>query len=369
MNASAPRTDTGRLTSIDALRGFDMFWIVGGEWIFQGLVKGCQWDWLTALAPQMSHVSWEGFHFMDLIMPLFLFIAGVSMPFSYAKRLAAGGSKRPIYFHIAKRTIVLFILGMVAQGNLLAFDLTKLKLFSNTLQAIATGSLIASVIILTLRVRLQIAATAGLLLTYWALLSWVPVPGHGAGVLTPDGNLAIWLDHQILGRFQDRTTYTWVLSSMTFACTVMMGALAGQVLRSRSRPAAKVLWLLAGGVGCIVAGLAWDRWFPIIKHIWSSSFVLYSGGISLVLLGLFYLLIDVWGWRRWAFGLTVIGMNAIAVYMARQLYDFRVLGDVFVKGLMPHVGPWDVLLRAVAGFALGWLVLYWMYRKKSFVKI
>lgn len=369
VDSTRSRADMGRLTSIDALRGFDMFWIVGGEWIFQGLVRGCQWDWLTRLAPQMRHVPWEGFVFMDLIMPLFLFVAGVSMPFSYAKRLAAGDSKGRIYLHIAKRTIILFILGMVAQGNLLAFDLTKLKLFSNTLQAIATGSLIASVIVLDLRVRLQIATTAVLLLGYWALLSWVPVPDHGAGVLTAEGNLAIWLDHRILGRFQDGTSYTWILSSMTFACTVMMGALAGQLLRSGTRPAAKVLWLLAAGSGCIVAGLGWDQWFPIIKHIWTSSFVLYSGGISLVLLGLFYLLIDVCGWRRWAFGFTVIGMNAIAVYMARQLYDFRALGDVFVKGLVRHVGPWDVLLRAVVGFALAWLVLLWMYRKKSFVKI
>jgi predicted acyltransferase len=373
MDPANPRASAGRLTSIDALRGFDMFWIVGGEWIFQGLLKGlekgCSCNWLSGLAPQMKHMPWEGFHFMDLIMPLFLFVAGVSMPFSYAKRLASDGSKGRLYVHIAKRTVILFILGMVAQGNLLAFDLDKLKLFSNTLQAIATGSLIASVILLNLGIRWQLVTTAALLLGYWALLSWVPVPGHGAGVLTAEGNLAIWLDHLILGRFQDGTPYTWILSSMSFACTVMLGVFSGELLRSGARPSVKCVWLLAAGTGCIVLGLVWARWFPIIKHLWTSSFVLFSGGISLVLLGVFYLIIDVWAWKKWAFVFTVLGTNAIAVYMARQLYDFRRLSDVFVKGLTPHVGPWDDLLRGTAGFILAWLVLYWMYRKKSFVKI
>jgi predicted acyltransferase len=369
MNPASPRADSGRLTSIDALRGFDMFWIIGGDWIFRGLVNACQWRWLKDLAPQMKHVEWQGFHFIDLIMPLFLFITGASMPFSFAKRLGAGGSNTPLYLHIIKRVVILFVLGIIAQGNLLAYDLSKLKLFSNTLQAIAAGYLIASVIMLNLGVRWQVIVTAGLLLGYWALLAWVPVPDHGAGVLTPEGNLAIWLDHRILGRFQDGTPYTWILSSMTFACTVMMGVLAGQLLRSGMRPGAKALWLLVAGIGCCAVGWGWDKWFPIIKHIWSSSFVLYSGGISLVLLGLFYLLIDVWGWRRWAFGFTVIGMNAIAVYMATRLFDFRRIADVFVKGLNPYVGPWDELIRGAAGFVLVWLILYWMYRKKSFVRI
>jgi len=370
MGYGGPGTDSGgRLVAVDALRGFDMFWIIGGQRILQGLLKGNGSKWLGKLEPQMHHVPWGGFHFIDLIMPLFLFIVGVVMPFSFSRRLAAGGGKKKLYLHVVTRTVVLFVLGMIAQGNLLAYDLSKLKICCNTLQAIAVGYLITSLILLNLSLRWQMVTTAGLLLAYWALLSWVPVPKYGPGVLTPEGNLAIWLDHLILGRYQDGTPYTWILSGMTFACTVMLGALAGQLLRSGQSPTAKGLWLLGAGMGCCASGWVWGRWFPIIKHLWTSSFVLYAGGISLVLLAVFYLVIDVWGWRRWAFGFVVIGMNAIAVYMATSLYDFRQIGNIFVKGLNKWAGPWNDLLHAVAGFVVIWLTLYWMYRKKSFVKI
>jgi predicted acyltransferase len=372
MDSSRPDTSGGRrLASLDALRGFDMFWLIGGIWLVRGLAHGFGGEGWHAVEMQTRHVDWQGFRFIDLIMPLFLFIVGAAMPFSFAKRLAAGDGTRRLYLHIILRVLILWVLGMMAQGNLLAYDLARLRLYSNTLQAIAAGYLISSILLLHLNVKWQVVVTAGLLLGFWALLTWVPVPGHGPGVLTEKGNLAIWLDHRILGQYQDRTTYAWILGSMTFACTVMLGAFAGQFLRSRVSPGSKAAGLLAGGIACWAAGWAWGHWFPIIKHIWTSSFVLYSGGMCLVLLGLFYLIIDVWGWRRWAFPFIVIGMNAIAAYMATELYDFRNIGDVFVRGMSKWewVGPWNELLRGVAGFAVIWLILYWMYRKKSFVKI
>jgi predicted acyltransferase len=361
----------GRVISIDALRGFDMFFIIGGERIFASLQDVFDSPATAQIRTQLTHVKWEGFRFEDLIMPLFLFIVGVVMPYSFQKRLDAGQSKVRLYLHILRRTVILFILGMIAQGHLLEFDLSKLHIYSNTLQAIAAGYIIAAIIMLNLGIRWQIAVTGILLLLFWALMMLVPVPGHGMGVLTPDGNLAIYIDRIIFGPFIDGTDppYTWILSSMTFGCTVMLGVMAGHLLRLDKVGIRKVLWLLAIGGGCIVAGLLWNLFFPIIKHIWTSSFVLFSGGLCYILLALFYLVIDVLGFRKWAFGFVVIGTNAIAVYMATHLINFRNIGGVFVRGLEKYTGNWYSFIYALAGFAVVWLILWWMYRKKTFIKI
>jgi len=347
-----------------------MFWIIGGHRIFTSLHDIFDHPVTAWINKQLlSHVKWEGFRPWDLIMPLFLFVVGVVMPFSFNKRLTRGDSKRQLYLHIVERTLILFVLGMIAQGHLLAYDLSKLRIYSNTLQAIAAGYLIAAIIILNMRIVWQVVTTAALLLLFWALMMLVPVPGHGAGVLTSEGNLAIYLDKLILGRFQDGTSYTWILSSMTFGCTVMLGVMAGHLLRSEKSGRAKTLWLLAAAAACLILGLIWDIWFPIIKHLWTSSFVLFSAGLCYLLLALFYLIIDVWGFKKWAFGFVVIGTNAIAVYMATRVFDFRRIGSIFVGGLDRWCGNWNPFIHAVAGLAVIWLILWWMYRKKAFIKV
>jgi len=359
-----------RLMSVDALRGFTMFWIMGGDApLVTGLAKGLNNEFLNKLLVQFDHVQWEGFHAWDMVMPLFLFVVGVAMPFSFDKRLARGDSKGQLYLHIIKRVAILWILGMIAQGNLLAYDLSKLHIYCNTLHSIAAGYLIASIMLLNQNIIRQLITTAGLLLLFWALMVWVPVPGYGAGVLTEEGNLAIYIDNLILGRFRDGTTYTWVLSSITFTGTVMLGVMAGHLLRCGKSKLVKALWLLAAGVGCLAIGWLWGTTFPIIKHIWTSSMVLWAGGWSFLLLALFYLLIDVWGLRRWAFGFVVIGMNAIAVYMACHVFDFKNIGNIFVGGLAKWLGQWNYFVQAAAAFTVIWLILYWMYRKKTFIKI
>jgi len=361
-----------RLMSLDALRGFDMFWIIGGYGIFAGLGKGLNSPWFNRhILPQIEHVRWEGFVAWDLIMPLFLFVVGAAMPFSFAKRRDRGESKTRLYIHILYRVVILWVLGMIAQGRLLEYDLSKLQLYSNTLQAIAAGYLIASLLLLNLRLQWQVVVTGGLLLLYWGLLSLVPVPGNSEGHFAEQGNLAIYIDRLILGHFQDGTNppYTWILSSMTFATTVMIGAFAGQLLQSNLGKIRKVLFLLAGSVVCIYLGWAWGFLFPIIKHLWTSSMVLYAAGWSLLLLALFYLVIDVLRLRFLAFFFVVTGMNAIAVYMATHVFDFRHLGDIFVGGMAKWTGDWHDFVRATAAFAILWLVLCYMYRKKTFIKI
>jgi predicted acyltransferase len=365
----SPLKSGERLMSVDALRGFDMFLIIGGGRTIRDFIKAADINLLNKLLPQLDHVPWEGFSFWDIIMPLFLFIVGVAMPFSFIKRLALGDSKAKLYRHIIIRSVILFILGMAAQGHLLEYDLSKLHIYCNTLQAIAAGYLVASFILLNLRLIWQIIATAVLLLLFWALMALVPVPGYGRGILTPEGNLAIYIDRLILGRFEDGTSYTWILSSMTFACTVMLGVFAGYILRSQKNKAAKTVLLFALSFGLILLGILWHIFFPIIKHLWTSSFVLFSAGLSYFLLAAFYLVIDVLKFRRWSFGFVVIGTNAIFAYMSNALIDFRDIGHSFIGGLSRFIGQWDVFARSFGGFAIIWLVLYWMYSKKTFIKI
>lgn len=359
----------GRLMSLDALRGFDMFWITGGGAIIASLDKIFNHPVTAFMKEQLDHVDWQGFRFEDIIMPLFLFIVGTAMPFSFSKSLTAGRSKKQIYFHVVRRVIILWIIGMMVQGNLLSYEFSRFKFYTNTLQAIAAGYFFASIIILQFKIPGQLIITGALLLLFWALMELVPVPGYGAGVLTEEGNFAMYIDRLVLGRFHDGLPYTWVLSSMTFTATVMMGVMAAHLLRSQKTQSVKTLGLFAAGIGTLLLGSLWDIWFPIIKHIWTSSFVLFSGGLCYLLLAVFYLLIDVWGLKKWAFGFVVIGMNAIAVYTVVHLFNFGFVTDIFVRGLRDRLGNYHDFVQEVITFAIVWLILYWMYRKKTFIKV
>jgi predicted acyltransferase len=194
------------------------------------------------------------------------------------------------------------------------------------------------------------------------------VPGVGAGVLTAEGNVATYVDKLVLGRFHYGEN-TWFLSYLGFGASVLLGVLAGQILMAEYTAGRKVYRLLRAGTVSLVAGLLWSLWFPVIKLLWTSSYVLIGGGLSFLVLALFYWIIDVRGFRKWAFGFIVIGMNSIAVYFATQVFDFSCVGNVFVGHLLPRLGRWDRLVEASAAFAIVWLILYWMYRKKEFIKI
>ena len=362
-------TPPQRIMSVDALRGFDMFWIAGGQAFVMEFFKLFSNPMPPWLERQFDHVEWQGFVGWDLIMPLFLFIVGVAMPFSFGKRLARGDSHASIYKKMIFRVVVLWVLGMVAQGHLLAFDSNNLQFYSNTLQSIASGYLIATIALVELPVRWQAALVGALLVTYWALMVFVPVPGFGAGVLTPDGNLAIYIDKALLGHFQDGTPYTWILSSLGFGATVLMGVLSGHLLRSKLPGNRKALVLVGAGIGCLVGGWLWGFAFPIIKHIWTSSMVLWSGGWCLLLLALFYWVIDVLGYRRWAFFFIVIGMNAIVAYIAPDIIPFSHISKTLFAGLARHLGMFGPVLVAFGTLGVLWLILYYLYRNRTFVRI
>ena len=356
-----------RLMSLDALRGFDMFLIIGGGQIYNCFARATGSEFLQNLLP-MTH-KWSAFGTWDLIMPLFFFVIGAVMPFSFGKRLAKGHSSRQLHRHIIRRTLILYMLGMVANGHLLEFDLSTLK-FTGTLQGIALGYIVASLLVLNFNIRPQVIATAALLLLYWALLALVPVPGFGAGVYAPEGNLAGYVEGLVMGRFRDGH-WTYVLTSMTFGCSIMLGTMAGHLLRLEKSEKMKVFYLMTMGLGYLLLGYVWDFWFPINNHIWTSSMVVFAGGWSCLLLALFYLIIDVWEFRKWAFGFVVIGMNAITVYTALRFFDGvpASMADKFVGGLSNWLGQWNDFVQQSVAFTIVWLILYWMYRKKTFIKI
>jgi predicted acyltransferase len=361
------------VAAIDALRGFDMFWIIGGQQLALAVGAFFPDGTRKAIEYQLEHAAWEGFTAWDLIMPLFLFVVGAAMPFSFSRRMEEGQSKAGLYGKIVRRAAILFVLGMIVQGNLLQFNLSTLHLFSNTLQAIAVGYLVAGIVMLNVRVWGQVAITALLLAGYWLLLRFVPLPGRGAGVLEPQANVALAVDQWVLGRFIDGTNppYTWILTGMTFAATVLLGVLSGHVLRSNLRAGGKVLALAAMGLASLAGGWAWAEWggLPIIKHIWTSSMALWAGGWSFLLLALFYLTIDVAGWRRWAFPFIVIGMNAITIYVAVFFVPFRAIGEALVGGLARHLGAAGPVVISFTAELLAWLVLYHLYRQRIFLRI
>ncbi|MBN2024195.1 MAG: DUF5009 domain-containing protein [Pirellulales bacterium] len=375
--AAAPPSE--RVLSIDALRGFDMFWITGGHGILVAVATLFVFplpDWFEY---QINHPDWIGFSAWDMIMPLFLFVVGAVMPFSFAKRMAAGQGRVQLYRKVVIRTLVLFVLGMAAQGNLCDCNLDTLHIFSNTLQAIAMGYLFSAILLIETPLVVQILATGGLLAGYWALMTQVPIPdlvagnpAHPAGTLTEDVNFAMYVDKLVFGRFQDQTTYTWIVSSLGFIATTMLGVFAGKLLRTRAAGWAKVLWLVLLGAACLAGGWVWSYYlhFPIIKHLWTSSMVLWSGGWCYLLLALFYLVIDVIGWRRWAYPFIVIGSNAIFAYMIVHFINFESIAGTVLGGVASHLQPeYGKALLAISGFAVLWLMLWYMYRKRTFLRI
>jgi predicted acyltransferase len=358
-----------RVVSVDALRGFDMFWIIGGKKILQGLDEACGSPVTEWMASQLDHATWYGFTFYDVIMPLFMFLVGISMVYSVRRRLIVNPSRAVLWRHIAVRILWLWILGMMVQGKLLTYDIDQIKLYSNTLQAIAAGYLIASVIMMYLSVCYQVVVCAGLLLLTWGAFAWIPVPGFGTGSYTPDGNIAITIDRLLLGRFQDGTTYTWILSSLNFGVSTMLGVFTGYLLQSSATPFRKFLLMLGSGAALVVLGLAWSPWHDLVKHLWTGSFVLYAGGFCLLLLAMFYWVIDVLEYRRWSFPLVVVGSNAIAAYVSAHIFDYRVIAKVFVAGLEKYAGDWYSFLLALGGFAVLYGILYFLYRRKIIIRL
>ena len=370
-----------RVESLDVLRGFDLFCIVALEGILHSLWQAADSPWLNAIRPYFTHVSWKGLSPWDLIMPLFLFMAGVSIPFSLS-RYKVKPNKAAVYRKIAKRVTILWIFGMICQGNLLGLDPRHIYLFSNTLQAIAVGYLIAAMLFLHVSIRKQIAATIILLLSFWATMQFVSIDGYGGGNYSPDGNLAEWIDRTILGRFRDGATvtngtvvfaeyyrYTWILSSLNFGATVLTGVFAGSILKSDISPKRKWTYLAGIGIALIALGCIWSLQHPIIKRIWSSSMVLVSSGCCFILMGLFYFWIDYRKKGKYLAWLKVYGMNSITAYMLASAVSFRSISTSLLYGLEPYTGDYYPVLIATSNALIIYLILWFLHKHNIFLRV
>ena len=360
-----------RVVSIDALRGFDMFWITGGDTIFPALFTLIGTPFFLGLARQLEHSEWHGFTFYDLIFPLFMFIMGTTMPFTLTRYVERGDNKFTLYKHIIRRSLLLFLLGLINNG-ILGLNFAEMR-YAGVLQRFAVCYFFAAMIVIHARKpRTQAFWAVGILLFYWAVMALVPVPGFGRNVLTPEGNLASYIDRLLLpGRFCcfELGDNEGILSSIPAVATVLIGVLAGHLLRSHHTPQKKAGYLALAGVVFLVAALMWNFVFPINKLIWTSSYVLHAGGWSLLLLALFYWIIDVRGHQKWAFPFVVIGMNSITIYVAQGVFDFGTIAAIFVRGIVGHLGDFRPLVWAICVFGVKWLFLYFLYKRKIFLKV
>lgn len=368
----AKATPTERLVSIDALRGFDMFWIIGGENAVMAWANLSKGTWAKTVGEQLEHVPWEGFHFLDLIFPLFLFIVGTVLPFSLGKLTEQGAPRSALYIRAIRRAVFLFALGLMGNG-ILKFDFANVR-YPGVLQRIALCYLFAALATIRFKVRGQVILVLAILLGYWALLAFVPVPGSKAGDYTKSGNLAGYVDRHVLPGKIVKAYYgdgdnEGILSTIPAVATALIGVLAGQWLRSGHTPWLKVLGLLLAGAACTGIGYAWGMVFPIIKILWTSSYVMFVGGMSLMLLALFYAVIDVLKFRRWAFFFVVIGANAITIYFGRNIIDFRKITTFFLGGVIAHTGAYGHAIEVTGIVAFEWLFLLFLYRNKIFLRV
>jgi predicted acyltransferase len=366
-SSSAPE----RLVSLDVLRGFDMFWIIGGGPFVVALARYFDNAQFTRLIEyQTEHVGWSGFVAWDLIFALFVFVSGAAMPFSLTAKLQRGTSKWVLYRRVFQRSLLLIVLGI--SPDLFAMDFEHLRPLS-VLGLIGVAYFFAALIVLNRGPRGQFAWLVGILLGYWAALMFIPVPGIGAGVITPGGCLGGYIDSYLLpGQlYQGVFDPEGILNMMSATATALMGALAGYLLRSRDQTRYQnVAILLGAGLATLGMGLLWGHSLPVVKAIWSSSFVLVAGGWSLILLALFYLVIDIWRLRWLGFVFVPIGMNAITIYVGHGYIDFQFTSDLIFGGLARTTGADLAPIVTTAGLlVVEWALLYFLYRKRIFLRV
>jgi predicted acyltransferase len=382
-----------RLVSLDALRGFDMFWILGADVLVRAIAdavtkSGHSVKWLQVAHEQVDHVPWEGFHFYDFIFPLFVFIVGVSSVFSLTKIIANSGKSAAVK-RIIIRSVILYLLGIFYHGGLANYW-WQIR-FVGVLHRIAICYLVAGLLFTFFRPRTLAIVAGSLLLLYWGLMALVPVPGVGRGNYAEGMNLANYIDRKILiGRKWDGDhDPEGLLSTLPAIATCLCGVFAGLLMRDPAvRPWKKIAILVLAGVMGVAAGMAWGGMlpggrlpesikstllklrFPVIKKLWTSSFVLLTAGWGCIALALFYLVVDVWKLRLWARPFVWIGMNAITLYLLKNLFPFRPVANRLVGGhVADALGVWATPVEAAVALLLVVLLARFLYRRKIFLRL
>jgi predicted acyltransferase len=356
--------------SLDALRGFDMFWIVGGDALIAALHKVIKDPYLARFAEQFDHVKWAGFHFEDLIFPMFVFIVGVSLVFSLTRTIEQEGRTKTAV-RILRRALLLYLLGIFYYGGF-STPFERIRLLG-VLQRIAIAYLFAGLIFTYCGTRGRVAWSAILLLGYWAAMCFIPVPGLGAGHFEPGQNLASWVDKNYLPlrKWNGDWDPEGLLSTIPAIANCLLGVFAGGLLKSTRTDTFKVLALIAAGITSAALGWLWDLQFPVIKSIWTSSFVLVAVGYSSILLGLFYLVVDVWKLRAWAQPFVWIGMNPITIYMINNLVDLTMIARRFVGGDLRklYFGDYGNVMIALVELLITLAICRFLYNRKIFLRL
>ena len=374
METPAPKSE--RLLSLDALRGFDLFWIVGGHGILVALFKLTEWGWLGAIDAQLKHVDWNGFQAYDLIFPLFLFMAGVSTPYSLTRRLTEG-ARGEVIRKVIQRGLILVLLGIIYNNGLQWKGLENMR-FGSVLGRIGLAGMFAQLIFafnFEAPKRLWYWL-AGILLGYWAVMSFGHAPGFAAGDLTMEGNFASTVDRLLLPGKLHKGNHDpeGLLAVIPAIGNALLGILAGLWLRRSPEEASgdrKAAGLAIAGVVLLAVGGLWSFVFPLNKNLWTSSFVLWTCGWGSLLLALFYWMIDVRGWARW-FGafFAVIGMNSVLIYMSSKFINFDFTGQAIFGGLARAFPPAVASVVLVTGiFAVKWALFWFLKRQKIFLKV
>jgi predicted acyltransferase len=377
MRNTLTRAATDRLISLDVFRGLTIAGMV--------LVNN-PGSWSHIYWP-LAHAEWHGWTPTDLIFPFFLFIVGVAIPLAFGRRVDADGTHRDLYLKVIKRTLIIFALGLFLNG-FPYFELSTIRI-PGVLQRIAVCYLLASIIFLKCSVRTQIVIAAVLLLVYWLLMAGLSAPGFARGDLSKEGSIASYIDRVVLrshiwsqGKVYDPEG---LLSTISALATTLLGVLNGQWLRTSTSDYEKVAGMFVAGTCCLIIGWAWNPWFPINKSLWTSSYVLFTGGLALQFLAFCYWLIDIKKYRAWAKPFVVFGVNAIALFvgsgiMAKLMGIIKIpradgsqpaLKSVIYSGLFAGwASPKVASLAFAIAFILLWLGLMWiLYRRKIFIKV
>lgn len=364
---------TQRLYSLDALRGFDMFWIIGAEEIFHHLADITNSPFWNAIAVQFTHPAWHGFAFYDLIFPLFLFLAGVATPYSIGKQIEKGKNKQSLLIRIIKRGLILVLLGIIYNNGLQILPLDEIR-FGSVLGRIGLAYMFANIIYLYTKQRGQLVWFISLLIGYWLLLLFNSAPGYPMGDLTMEGNFVSYLDTLILpGKlYLGIHDPEGLVSTIPAISTALLGIYAGNLLKNtpieKSKETAKRLVVI--GVILIVVAQIWNLVFPINKNLWTSSFTLQCGGISMLLMASFYYVIDILEYKKWAFFFKVIGMNSILIYLSSSFINWSYTTSSLFQWLGQLVGePYNVVVLVFCSLAVQWSFLYILYKKGLFLKV
>jgi predicted acyltransferase len=358
----------GRLISVDALRGFTMLWIIGGGGFIQSFFKVWPNSFTETLAKNMEHAGWEGFHFYDLIFPLFLFLVGLLIPTLISRRLANHITYKKMYMDMLKRTFILFVLGLIMY-KLLSFEWSTQR-YSSVLLRIGICYSIACLLVIHTNWRVQSVVILAILVGYWAAVKFIPVPGYGPGILTPEWSLTTWLDQKIIpGRLSPGPyDYQGVLSTLTALASTLIGVQAGHWLRTDRTGNQKTLGFITAGIVFLSAGWLWGQYFFISRYVWTSSFVLFSSGWSLLIYACFYWVIEIKGFKKWTFFLVVIGMNSVTIWVLQGLIDFKFIADAFFLGISKYLGIIQPVFLTFTVILVKWLFLWFLYRQKIFLR-